>query len=281
MSTLAIGTEQLLHDLETLPAQQAVALNVLKVAGDSRSSAQDLSEALIGDPAITAQVIRLANSAYYGLSGRVSTVAFAVTIVGFASIRSVVAAFAAGALGDEATVPDGFWSRAASSASSCSLVAGRVGAQRPDAFSVGLLHELGDFLLFRASPEEHARLHAEVDHWSCRRRARFEREVFGVDHGEAIARCLDAWMFPPEFVEAMSCHVRAEEIAPPLARTLVGGQAVAALSLVADEDRFLGDELLLALRPSLRLGQVPVDGAWGMSRQARTEAAVLAGSFGA
>ena len=280
MTPIVTGTEQLLRDLETLPAQQAVALHVLQVAGDPRSSAQDLSEALVADPAMTAQVIRLANSAYYGLSGRVSTVAFAVTIVGFASIRSVVAAFAAGALGDDATVPDGFWQRASASASSCSLVASRVGAQRPDAFSVGLLHELGDFLLYRSSPEEHARLHAEVDHWSCRRRSFHEREVFGVDHGEAIARCLDAWLFPPEFVEAMSCHVRAEELAPPLARTLVGGQAVSALSLLADGDRSLGSELMLALRPALRLGRVEVDAAWGMSRQARADAATLAASFG-
>ena len=280
MSAPPVATERLLHDLESLPAQQAAAVNVLKVAGDPRAGASDLSEALMADPAITAQVIRLANSAYYGLSGRVATVAFAVTIVGFSSIRSIVAAFATGALGRDATVPDGFWQRASASASSCSLVAPKVGAPRPDAFSVGLLHELGDYLLFRASPEAHARLHHEVDLWSCRRRSLREREEFGVDHGEAIARCLDAWHFPAELVEAMACHVRAEDAAPPLARSLVGGQAIAALSLLDDAGRRDGSELLLALRPSLRLGRVEVDAAWALSRQARHEAAALVAALG-
>lgn len=277
--SLVIETEQLLRDLEELPAQQAVAIHVLQVAGDPRASAAHLAEALVADPAITAQIIRLANSAYYGLSARVASVTFAVTIIGFSSIRSVVAAFAAGALGDDAAVPDGFWQRASASASSCSLVAGRVGAPKPETFSVGLLHELGDFLLYRASEEAYQQLHQEVDHWSCRHRSRVERELFGVDHGEAIARCLDAWLFPPELVEAMSCHVRAEEMAPPLAKALVGGQAISALSFLEDEERRKSPDLLLELRPSLKLAKVPVDAAWGISRQARDQAAALAASF--
>jgi HD-like signal output (HDOD) protein len=277
--TPMIETEQLLQDLEDLPAQQAVALHVLQVAGDPRTSAAHLAEALVGDPAITAQVIRLANSAYYGLSARVSSVTFAVTIIGFSSIRSVVAAFAAGALGEDASVPDGFWQRASASASSCSLLAARLGAPKPETFSVGLLHELGDFLLFRAAPDAYEELHRQVDHWTCRRRARVERELFGVDHGEAIARCLDAWLFPAELVEAMSCHVRAEELAPPMAKALVGGQAISALSFLEDEERRKTPDLLLELRPSLKLAKVPVDAAWGISRQARDQAAALAASF--
>jgi HD-like signal output (HDOD) protein len=274
-----IETEQLVRDLDSLPAQQAVAVRVLHVSGDPRSSATDLAGAVMADPAISAQVIKLANSAYYGLSGRVGTLPFAVTVVGFLSIRSVVAAFAAGALGGEVPVPDGFWARAASSASSASLVAPRVGAARADAFSMGLLHELGDFLLHRASPEAHAEVHQSAEHWDCRRRCRVERQLFGIDHGQALARCLESWRFPEEFVEALDGHAEATRVGPPLCRALTGGQALAALALRRDDERRASTELVSSLTSRLEIGGLDVAGAWQLSRQAKQDADTLAASF--
>jgi HD-like signal output (HDOD) protein len=274
-----IDTEQLVRDLDSLPAQQAVAVRVLHVSGDPRSSATDLASAVMADPAITAQVIRLANSAYYGLSGRVGTLPFAVTVVGFLSIRSVVAAFAAGALGTEVPTPDGFWERAAASASASSLIAPRVGAQRGDAFSMGLLHELGDFLLFRASPEAHAEVHESADHWDCRRRCRIERALFGIDHGQALARCLEAWLFPEDFIEAIDGHGETNRVGPALCRALIGGQALAALALHADEERRATADLLGSLTSRLEVAGVELSTAWQLSRQARQDAETIAASF--
>jgi HD-like signal output (HDOD) protein len=274
-----IDVERLVRDLDALPAQQAVAVRVLHVSGDPRSSATDLAGAVMADPAITTQVIRLANSAYYGLSGRVGSLPFAVTVVGFLSIRSVVAAFAAGALGGEVPVPDGFWERAAASASASSLIAPRVGAQRADAFSMGLLHELGDFLLYKASPEAHAEVHESAAHWDCRRRCRIERALFGIDHGQALARCLEAWLFPEEFVEAIDGHAEVTRIGPALCRALTGGQALGALSMKADEERRASADLLGALTSRLEVASVELSSAWQLSRQARLDAETLAASF--
>jgi HD-like signal output (HDOD) protein len=274
-----IDVERLVRDLDALPAQQAVAVRVLHVSGDPRSTATDLAGAVMADPAITTQVIRLANSAYYGLSGRVGSLPFAVTVVGFLSIRSVVAAFAAGARGGEVPVPDGFWERAAASASASSLIAPRVGAQRADAFSMGLLHELGDFLLYQASPEAHAEVHASAAHWDCRRRCRVERALFGIDHGQALARCLEAWLFPEEFVEAIDGHAEVTRIGPALCRALTGGQALGALSMKADEERRASADLLGALTSRLEVASVELSSAWQLSRQARLDAETLAASF--
>ncbi|MCU1484867.1 MAG: hypothetical protein JWN67_1613 [Actinomycetia bacterium] len=274
-----IDVEQLVRDLDSLPAQQAVAVRVLQVSGDPRSSASDLAGAVMADPAITTQVIRLANSAYYGLSGRVGTLPFAVTVVGFLSIRSVVAAFAAGALGADVPIPDGFWERAAASASSSALIAPRVGAQRADAFSMGLLHELGDFLLYRASSEAHAEVHESAEHWDCRRRCRIERALFGLDHGQALARCLEAWLFPEEFVEALDTHGETTRVGPALCRALTGGQALGALALRPDEERRSSADLLGTLTSRLEVGGIELSTAWQLSRQARQDAETIAASF--
>ena len=274
-----IDTDQLVRELDSIPAQQAVAVHVLQVSGDPRSSATDLAGAVMADPAITAQVIKLANSAFYGLSGRVGSLPFAVTVVGFLSIRSVVAAFAAGALGSDAEVPEDFWARAAASASSSSLLAPRVGAQRADAFSMGLLHSLGDFLLHRASPEAHAEVEAAADPWDCKRRSRVERALYGIDHGQALARSLEAWLFPEELVEALDAHAEVTRVGPPLCRTMTAGQALAALALKRDEERRASTDLLGSLTAKLEIGGVEHATAWQLSRQARQDAENIAASF--
>ena len=276
---LIISTDDLVRDLDSLPAQQAVAMRVLHVSGDQRSSANDLAAALMADPAMTAQVIRMANSAYYGLSGRVGSVPFAVTVVGFVSIRSLVAAFAAGAIGNEAEVPEGFWTRAASTAAAASILAPRVDAARPDAFSLGLLHELGDFLLFRASPEAHAEARAAAEPWDCFQRCRVERALFGIDHAQVLARCLRAWFFPEEFAEAVECHADASRISPPLGRCLSGATALGPVSMFPDEQRRSAAELVSQLTRRFEVGGVDHQQVWGLSRQARHDASTLAASF--
>lgn len=276
---LTISTEDLTRELDAMPAQQAVALRVLHVSGDPRSSAADLASALMADPAMTAQVIRMANSAYYGLSGRVGSIPFAVTVIGFETIRSLVAAFAAGALGQEAEVPDRFWERSSATAAASSILAPRVEAPQADAFSLGLLHELGDFLLFRSSPEAHAEAHAAAEPWDCFRRCRVERALFGIDHSQVLARCLRAWSFPEEFAEAVESHADASRISPPLGRCLAGATALGPVSMYADEDRRTAAELVSQLTRRFEVGGLQHDQVWGLSRQARHDAATLAASF--
>lgn len=272
-------TEALVQDLEALPAQQAVALRVLHVSSDPRSSASDLASVLMADPAITAQIIKLANSAYYGLSGRVGSVPFAVTVVGFLSIRSVVAAFAAGAMGQDVTVPDGLWERAAANASAASILGPRLGTSRPDAFSLGLLHEIGGFLLHRVAPEAHHGILADAPHWDCRARARLERQIFDTDHGEVLARCLANWSFPEDLVHAVEHHTSMVSSGSPLGRVLVAGNTVGALALHADDERPADPTVLTRIAKRLAIGGIDLDDGWAMSRHARHDAALLAASF--
>ena len=144
---------------------------------------------------------------------------------------------------------------------------------------MGLLHELGDFLLFRASEEGHAAVHEQAQHWDCRRRSRVERELFGFDHGQLLARCLGAWMFPDEFVRALEVHTEVHRGGPALARALVAGQAVGTLALSRDEELRQAAALLAKLESRLEVGSVEPNQAWALSRQARHDAAQLVGGF--
>ena len=87
---LADTVRQRVMQLRDLPSLPEVAARVLQVVDDPRSSAADLGRAISLDPALTARLLRLANSALYGYAGRIGTAVQAVTILGFTQVRGLV-----------------------------------------------------------------------------------------------------------------------------------------------------------------------------------------------
>jgi putative nucleotidyltransferase with HDIG domain len=280
--TDAARARALVRELERMPAQPTAATRVLWLTSDPNSSSNDLAAAVSADPSLTSKIMRLANSAYYGVSGRVRSCAFAVTMVGFSTVRSMAATAAAGALDEDATLPEGFWSHAASVATAAGLVAPRVGARHPEAFSLGLLHDLGSFLLHRTDTEAYAAMLAELDSESPELLLA-ERKTFGIDHAAAAARVLQSWSFPVDFTEALAAHHEDPDLTKSaLSRALVGGEALAhvAQTPAKDHDREDVDRAVAAeLRDALRLVRVDLDVVSPLAAQVRRGAASLAASL--
>lgn len=203
MATTSL-VDELIEELERLPAHPSVAMKVVWVADDPSASSDDLAAAVSADPTLTARVLKLANSAYYGLSGRVANVGFAVTVIGFPTVRAMAAAAASGLFepGEQVASP-GFWRHAAVVATACSTLADRFGVRRADAFSLGLLHDLGEALLFRCDPVRYEQVAADPGPLPLPER---QRQAFGLAHDEAAARVFATWQFPEEFVRAVAEH---------------------------------------------------------------------------
>jgi HD-like signal output (HDOD) protein len=281
MTTTAqrLSSAELAEHLQTMPANRTSALQVLQVAGDRRASSADLAGALATAPALAATVLRLANSAYYGLAGRVRELHLAVTVIGFVSVHSLAAAHAAGALGADAPVPEGFWDRATASAASCSALAPTLMVPRSEGLSLGLLHELGDFLLLQAVPDAHALVHATTPGWACHERAAVEHDVLGAHHGELLAHSLEAWNFPSDFIEAVRTHPDVTRISEALPRTVRAGHALSALTAQDDDQHEPAQVLSPELAAALDVAGIRSDQAWTLSRVARHDAARLAIAF--
>jgi len=219
--------DALIEELERLPAQPSVAMRTVWVADQPQSSSKDLAAALTADPSLTARVLRLANSAYYGLSRRIADVAFAVTVVGFPTVRAMAAVHASGLFEPgEHTVPDGYWEHSVSTAAVCSVLAPRVGVRPNQAFPLGLLHDLGSALLFRAAPARFEAVHAEARGGRPLRAA--EKAAFGMAHDEAASRVFSAWRFPETFIEAVADHhAHPATLTAPESLLLVAAESVA------------------------------------------------------
>ena len=218
----------LLHELEQLPPARAAALRVVQTVDDVDSGAVDVAAAAAADPGLTTRMLRMANSAYYGLSGRVSSASFAVTVIGFATVRSLAAVSAAGFVGD-GDLPPGFWGRGTATAAGTALVAARVGADPAEGFCVGILHDLGTALLYRHDPEVHGGLMARATPEEPVQR--LEQLRYGGTHASLCADVLSSWHFPEELCAAIARHHDQPSVgAAPLRRALQGGIALASLA---------------------------------------------------
>ena len=236
----------LVAELEALPANPTSAVRVLSLADNPNSSATDLGAAVGSDPSLTARIMRVANSAYYGLSGRVASATFAITVLGFDTVRAIAAVSASGVSGDTGTLPDGFWEHASSVAIACSLVAPRVSVRGPEAFSLGLLHDLGSALLHRGLGPIPADAPRESSDGT---RIAYERERWGIDHAIAGSRVLRAWWFPEDMTSAIAVHHEGARAAQTdFDRVLIGGEALARCAAGAPASTVAGALALVGVR---------------------------------
>ena len=278
-------TAQLLRQLERVPTEPTAAVRVLWLTDDPESSSDDLATVVSADPGLTSGIMRMANSAYYGLSGRVRSAAFAVTVLGYATVRSLAAVAAAGALEGGESLPPGFWLHAATTATAASVVAPRVGARHTEAFSLGLLHDLGRSLLHRADREGYVALSASAPGDDLEL-VQAEREHFGLDHVSAAARVLTAWRFPSDIVDALARHHEPPAGATaPLERSLLAGEALARLALNEEPGAEGEGEPAHVVTvedeaEALALARIEPDAVDGLVNQVRRGGELLAASLG-
>ena len=185
--------------LDSLPAQRPVAARAIAAADDARSSARTLGDVVSRDPALTAKLMRLANSAYFGLRGRVASTTFAVTVVGFSTVRSLAVAAMVG-LDDEEDLPERFWERSLLCAVAAGELAPRLGVRAPDAFGLGLLARLGQALLHRCDEGYRDLVAAAPDRADL---LVAESTAYGLTHVRLSAEALASWGFPPDMPEGL------------------------------------------------------------------------------
>jgi HD-like signal output (HDOD) protein len=237
--------DALVADLQRLPAARPALLRVVQIADHPDCSVRSLAEAAAVDPAFTARLLHLANSACYGRSRPVTAIGPAVSVLGAETLRALAVTMALGLAGEHGPLPEGFWDRAAATASGSSLVAPATGADPGDALCVGLLLEVGQALLFRACPEAYGALLSRCDAAGL---AAAERAWCGTTSGAVAAAALGAAGLPPSICAAIAQHQDDDEqgSAPrsPLGRALRGGALLARAAAAGEVDGSTTAELV-------------------------------------
>jgi HD-like signal output (HDOD) protein len=201
--------ERVLASIDRMAAQKPVAAQIVSVATAEDTSSKKLAGILATDVALAGRVMKLANSAYFGMRGRVTSLQFAVTVVGFTTVRTM-ATVALTDLDDESRLPEDFWELTTAIALAASALAPRFGERPQDALCIGLLAQLGMALLAHHDPEGHAALRDDRPTFAELRAAEVQR--YGISALRLTAVALEQWSFPREMVGVLH---RVEEITAP------------------------------------------------------------------
>ncbi len=205
-----IALDAVLAKVRQLPALSTAMVRVRELARDERSGAADFERAIRPDAALTANVLRIVNSAHFGLRCRAESVRHAVALLGVKRLSAVVSAAALAPVipprlpGYELDAAD-FWRHSVAVAVLAERLAREVGRGQDDAvFTAGVLHDIGKLAVatFVAGASrailERARGGASL--------VGAEQEVLGVTHAEVGAAVAEAWRMPPVVVAVARWH---------------------------------------------------------------------------
>ena len=206
--------EAILNHSGELPALPKAACHIMAVIEDPSTTATKLEQALAMDQALTAKVLRIANSPFYGAVREITTVSEAIVRLGFVAIRNwtlVTAARSVFLSPGAGMLYQKIWRQSVMSAMAGQLVAQAIGRSNPDSvFIGGLMQNIGQLVLARSNPE----LFQEILNDSSERGLPYhivERDRLGFDHGELGALLIKEWNLSQELEEAVRWHHRFEE----------------------------------------------------------------------
>lgn len=197
--------EKILRDHEELSSLPQTLAEVLRITRDEDSSASDLSEVLLRDPALTARILRMVNSPFYGLGREVTTVSQAVLTVGMRGVTSLALSSSIYDLtGKWSSIIDRqkFWSHSLEVAIASRSLAEASGLKCPEeAFVCGLLHEIGLPVLEKSFPDEFEQIWKGA---ACETELlKHEQQQWGTDHIKVGQFLMQQWNLPADLVASL------------------------------------------------------------------------------
>jgi len=199
-----VELKSLLDQPHKLPTVPAVTQKLIASFSDEDVSFKQIAAQITADPALTAKLLRLANSAYFHLSRTIGTVDEALQMLGFVMVRNLVLGngMANAFRNTKGMDLQQFWLYNLYAASSARWLAVKAGANSDLAFTVGLMHGLGQLQMHVAAPDAVLPLD-KVKPVLDAGRAALETEKLGFHHGEVAAELAAMWNFPAPIVQAL------------------------------------------------------------------------------
>lgn len=183
---------------------------LMEVLAHPRAGATDIARVIAEDSGLTARLLRVVNSAFFGFPQQVHEVSQAVRVVGTTQIRDLALATSVMSVFDhiprDSVDLDSFWRHSLACGVTARAIAQRRGEHNVERFFVaGVLHDVGHLILYAEAGAEEAEAIA-LARRSGRPLHECEREVLGYDHTQVGRALLDRWSLPPALRDAVAYH---------------------------------------------------------------------------
>lgn len=202
--------DDIIKRIESFPAMSSAAAKVLSLLEDPDFNPAQVENALRQDPSLTANILRLSNSAYFGLSSKVGSIKQALVLLGWRRLSQLVLASCVTAMMNREVpgydIPPGdLWRHSiAVSVAAEGLVDELKLKAGDEIFTAALLHDLGKLVLGAFVKEELVKIEEAAATGLAFEEA--EMLVLGTDHAEIGARILERWSLPQSIVRAVRWH---------------------------------------------------------------------------
>ncbi|MCK5269176.1 MAG: HDOD domain-containing protein [Sedimentisphaerales bacterium] len=202
-------------EIATLPE---VTMRIIEVVQDERSTAHDLHQIVRNDPALSARVLRVVNSAFYGLPGQIGSIDRAIMLLGLNAVKNIAIAASIGKMFKSSVICDDFtgkdlWTHSVAVGATNKLIASAAGMSLPDeAFLTGLIHDIGLVAVMQCYAEDVQKIVDITRSGIPYRQA--EEKIIGANHQEIGIALTTKWKFPRSFQFVTGFHHEPMELAP-------------------------------------------------------------------
>jgi HD-like signal output (HDOD) protein len=208
-------TTSILKQIDSLPALPATVTRVMQVTGAPESSAHDLMLAVIPDQAMCATILKLANSAFFGMPREVGNLEKAVMVLGFNEIRNIVIGKAVfnsfqSICRNNREAINRFWEHSFHCGLAAKIIAEERGLSGSEMFIAGLIHDIGKLIILVGVSGDHTDILELSDPTDFSRYLR-ESEIYSIGHDEIAIRLFNRWLFPRSLINAVGYHHRPQE----------------------------------------------------------------------
>ena len=208
MSELAVSAETLVDQCYQLKSLPQVFEQLQTVISTPDHTSADVDAVLSTDPALSARLLKIVNSAYYGIPRQIGDILSAIIILGEDDLRNMVVATSLAKTLDHCEGLDikKFWRRSLLTG----LLARAIGRQRKHKYSerlfvAGLLADVGQLILYQDKPELHEKIVSHSQEFDQELHAT-ERELIGFCHADVGTILTKQWQFPSMISEAIEAH---------------------------------------------------------------------------
>jgi len=191
-------------DLPTIPT---VARKVVKALANPNTNISDLNKLISTDQALSARILKIANSAMYYCQREINSLTVAMTRIGFSSLKSIVVAISTKGIyktfGESEQL---LWEHSVGVSIASQTVAQAIGGFKVDEIFVGgLMHDIGKTLLNNKDPKKYSQVFQEV-HEGGKRFIEAEQEIYGFTHAEAGSLLIEKWNLPDILTDVIRIH---------------------------------------------------------------------------